>query len=302
MSMELVLKDDLAKILPAAIQFNYEDLKQELSEALEKYTGITFGEDMMVAAKNDHATLNKFISVLEEARRNVKKACLKPYEDFEIKVNELLKMVDAPRLEIKKQLDAFEAKRIELRKIDIEQIFCGVIGDLDGLVSLETIYNPKWENKSERLSNIEESVRHELGVIRQGQTAIDNLCKTTPDCEKYRNDALGILFSGKGVTEALGKITELRARDKRLADLDDERKKKMEEVAAANSAAKPVQRAEAVEAPAIVEATVEMVEEDMKKAQVEPTLTFTLRFTDTYVKLKGLREYIDLNAIKYEKV
>lgn len=305
MSMEIIIKEDLEKLLPSAIQFNYSELKAELNESLEKYKGLLITEDAIITAKADHAKLNKLIQALETARKSVKAACLKPLEDFDAKVKELIGMVDAPREEIKKQLNAFEERRIAERKTDIEQIFAGSIGDLDGLVKLETIYSTKWENKGATLAKIEEELAAELATMREGQEAIDKLCESL-NAGKYRNDALGILFAGQGVSAAITKINQALARDKQLEELDAKRKAEAEEKRVTEEAKKPQQK------PAFIEATPEMVEADTSQAQVletsrsapqaERMITFTLRLTGGLSKMIALREFINNNGISYEKL
>jgi len=303
--MEIIIKEDLEKLLPSAIQFNYEELKSELKESIEKYQGLLITEDAIIPAKADHAKLNNLIKALETARKSVKAACLKPLEDFDAKVKELIGMVDAPREEIKKQLNEFEERRIAERKTDIEQIFAGSIGDLDGLVKLETIYSKQWENKGATLAKIEEELKSALATMREGQEAIDKLCESL-DAGKHRNDALGILFAGQGVSAAITKINQALARDKQLAELDAKRKAESEEKRIAVEAKKPTPP------PVFVEATPAMVEANTTQAQIpetaqnapqaEKTITFTLRLTGELSAMKALREFINNNGISYEKL
>src|SRR5574344_298476 len=102
--MELIMTTDLEKSLPQKIDFNYEAIKAELSEKLERYNSLVVTEDSVSAAKKDKAALNKLKTALEDRRKEVKKDCLRPYEEFEQKIKELVGMIDAPVLAIDGQI------------------------------------------------------------------------------------------------------------------------------------------------------------------------------------------------------
>lgn len=101
-----------------SIEFNYDELKTGIADAVKKYDNLVITEDAIKQAKIDRANLNKFISAMEDKRKEVKKQCLKAYEPFEEKIKELVSMVDKPCTSIDKQIKAFEDKeKAEKRKL-----------------------------------------------------------------------------------------------------------------------------------------------------------------------------------------
>ena len=94
-----------------AIEFNFDELKTELSTRLEKYNNLTYTEETIKQAKDDRAGLNKFKEAIETRRKEIKNLCLKPYNDFEAKVKELTGLIDQPILAIDSQIKNFDNQR-----------------------------------------------------------------------------------------------------------------------------------------------------------------------------------------------
>ena len=106
-TLEFVMQTDLATALPAVLEFNFEDLKKALAERRELYRGLVVTEDGIKAAKQDRADLNKLREAIEAKRKEVKKACMAPYAEFEGRVKELVQLVDAPIAAIDGQLKEY---------------------------------------------------------------------------------------------------------------------------------------------------------------------------------------------------
>ena len=58
--MELVIYKPTDDQFVKTIDFNFDELKQEITSALEKYQGLVYTDDSIKDAKTDRATLNKF--------------------------------------------------------------------------------------------------------------------------------------------------------------------------------------------------------------------------------------------------
>ena len=105
--MDLKMQTDLS-VIPSVIEFNFEELKSEIENKLVKYNNLVVTEDSIRQAKSDKADLNKFITALEDSRKEVKRRCLEPYNDFEAKCKELVMLVKAPVVAIDNQIKEFE--------------------------------------------------------------------------------------------------------------------------------------------------------------------------------------------------
>ncbi len=61
--MEFILKTDL-NLLPKSIDFNFEEIKTELTGKLEYYNTLVVTEDAIKDAKKDKASLNSLKSAI----------------------------------------------------------------------------------------------------------------------------------------------------------------------------------------------------------------------------------------------
>ena len=71
--MELRIK---SMSFPEAIEFNFEQLKQELTDKAEQYKGLVYTDDQVQDAKKDVAALRKFTKALSDERIKVKNCLL----------------------------------------------------------------------------------------------------------------------------------------------------------------------------------------------------------------------------------
>lgn len=138
-----------------AIEFNFDELKTELTQRLEKYQNLTYTEETLKEAKNDKAGLNKFKDAIETRRKDVKKLCLKPYEEFEKKVKELVALIDEPINAIDTQLKDFEDKRISAKLCDIADLYNAIFNGWTDVIRLEKIFNEKWKNATYKMATIQ---------------------------------------------------------------------------------------------------------------------------------------------------
>lgn len=172
--MEFELKVQAPQTQP--VVFNYEELKAGLTTALADYKDRVYDETMIAEAKEDKAKLNKLKKALSDERISRKKDYMKPLETFEEQIKDLCSLIDEATSGIENQLDAFEQKRVEEKRTAIRELFSEIASNYDALdfITLEKIYNPKWENKSvtdkaiatEITGRFEQAIR-DLEVIAQ---------------------------------------------------------------------------------------------------------------------------------------
>ena len=131
------------------VVWNFEELHTALEMTLADYKDRVYDETMITEAKEDTAKLNKLKKALSDERISRKKDFMKPFETFEEQVKELCGMIDEATSGIKAQLDEYEQKRIEEKRIAIREMFSEIAAEYDiDFITLEKIYNPKWENKT----------------------------------------------------------------------------------------------------------------------------------------------------------
>ena len=139
---------------PEVIDFNFEELKEEITNKSALYKNMVYTDETIKDAKSDRALLNKFKTALEDKRKEVKKQCLEPYNQFEKQIKELVAIIDEPVKLIGEQITEFEDREKAEKHEQITKLFDKA--GFQSFVTLEQIYDPKWLNKSVSLKSIEE--------------------------------------------------------------------------------------------------------------------------------------------------
>ena len=139
--MELKMNDVQ---FPKVIEFNFAELKQEITSKAELYKNMVYTDDSIKEAKADKATLNKFITALEDKRKEVKKQCLQPYEEFEKQIKELVAIVDEPVKLIDQQVKNYEEKKKADKLEKIKEFWESV--EHPEWLTCGKIFDQKWLN------------------------------------------------------------------------------------------------------------------------------------------------------------
>lgn len=208
------------------IEFNYEEIKQELAIQLQKYQNIVFEEKDIQEAKKTRADLNRLKKQVNDKKIEVKNDFIKPYTDFETKIKEIIAMIDRPCLEIDKQIKAFEEKQKEIKKNEIQQIYEENVKSLKEMLPLQKIWNEKWLNSTYKIRDIEleilgtiDRVRTDLNVIEEMQSEFEVQLK-----DKYLLTLdLTSVMQEKTRLEKIKEITENRKEREKKAEQQEVR-------------------------------------------------------------------------------
>lgn len=280
--MELVIYQPTDDGFLQSIEFNHEELKQELAVRLEKYRGLVYTEDNIKEAKADRANLNKFKDAIETRRKDIKKACLMPYEDFEAKIKEIVAMIDEPIKAIDEQVKSYEQVKKDEKLAAIKQFFMDKVADLEALVSFDKIFNSKWLNATYKETDIQKEITDLLDRVRSDLEALNAL--ETPYLMQLKDfylkdfDLTATLQEKKRLEEQAVRIAEHEAR------VQQEKAQQ----------AKPELSREPVPEPQISQPT---------PAAVSPQLlTVDFRVKATREQLVALKQFLNDNRIKYGRV
>ena len=71
---------------PQAIEFNFEELKQELAEKVKMYETLVYTDDQIKEAKADRASLNKLKTALNDERLRLEREYMQPFNEFKEKI------------------------------------------------------------------------------------------------------------------------------------------------------------------------------------------------------------------------
>lgn len=158
---------------PEVIEFNFTELKQEITEKAALYKNMVYTDETIKEAKADKATLNKFITALEDKRKEVKKQCLQPYEDFEKQIRELVAIVDEPVQLINEQVKAYEDKK-KADKLEKIKEFWESVEHPDWL-TCNRIFDQKWLNATTSMKKVQEAITERLKQICSDMDALNSL-------------------------------------------------------------------------------------------------------------------------------
>lgn len=207
------------------IEFNYEEIKSNLTETMALYKDAVFEDDSMKIAKAEMATLRKIKAAIDEKRKTVKKECLKPYEDFEKKANELMGLVDKPILLIDTQVKNYVEKEKQKKKAEIQNIYNELIGDMAEYLPLEKIYNPKWENATTKPKAIREEIEQ---AVSNTKAAIDSLktmgSEAVPEAINIYKQTLNLASAIDYINKYERQRAEILARELEKQKAEEERK------------------------------------------------------------------------------
>ena len=204
---------------PEVIDFNFNELKQEITDRVAMYANMVYTEDQVKQAKADRANLNKFVKALSDERIKVKKQCLKPYEEFEAKVNELSKIVQEPINLIDKQVKEYEGQKKQ-EKLDAITNFFNSSNHPEWL-HISQIMNDKWLNASVSMKSIQEEIDSLCEQIEKDIATLSNL-------PEFGFEATEVYKTTLDINKALNEGHRLSEIQKRKAEHEAETKKQAE--------------------------------------------------------------------------
>lgn len=199
------------------IDFNYLELKENLSEKLEIYKNAVYTEETIKEAKGDRAKLNKLSKAINDKKIEIKKQVLKPYEDFENKTKELISMIAEATNNIDTQIKSFEDKQKNEKLQNIVAFFENNSEELKEMLNFDKIYNPKWLNSTYKISDIEEDIKHVIVKSRQDLEVIKSLNT------EFEDILIDFYFKTLNLTETMGEKTRLEEQKKKIEAINKQK-------------------------------------------------------------------------------
>ena len=184
-----------------AIEWNYEELKAELSQKLEDYKGLVYTEEQIKEAKADRAKLNALATAIDSKRKEIKKQCLQPYEAFEAQIKDLLALIKEPVSLIDTQIKDFEEEKKKKKLEEVKALYeklKDAAGEELEFVDFEQIFEEKFLNASISLKMVETVISNKFNSIKC------NL-KTIADLKEYSFEATEVYKETLNLNEALEK-------------------------------------------------------------------------------------------------
>lgn len=294
--MEFLIKTDL-KTIPEKIDFNFEEMKSELSEKLATYNALVVTEDSIKSAKADKANLNKLRTAVEDKRKEIKKLCLAPYESFEKQCKEIVSLIDQPIKSIDGQIAVFDQKLQDEKWEQISAYYQAEVKELLPVVPLEKIVSPKWKNKTESLETVCNGIGDTLDRIRTELETLDESCP-----EEFRAQVKDVYLKKYSLSEARQEYKRLEERKRQLAEMEARK------IEASKQKPETVPVPETAPVPEVSSPEVAPVPETEKITYEKPQViagpifqaSFTVKGTKEQIVL--LKEFMQKNNINYEVI
>lgn len=274
--------------IPDSIVFNYDEIKMQLAETMQKYENVVYTADNMKQAKADKANLNKLKKALNDERIRREREYMKPFTDFKAKINELISLIDKPTALIDKQVKEYEETKKQEKRAEIEKIFAKY--EFPEFVSLDGIFNKVWLNATCSMKSVEDDLK---GLKCKINEEIDTISRLP----EFSFEAMETYKMSLSLTAA---ITE----GKRLADIQRRKEEAEKARAAAEEAARAeAERKAAEEAAKASEQPEQIPMPEPAKQQAAPS-TQWIRFMAnlTLEQAKELRVFFESRNIEYKAI
>lgn len=233
-------------VIPDSIQFNYEELKQELTEKVKTYEVLVYDDTQIKLAKTDKANLNKLKKALNDERIRREREYMAPFNEFKAQINEIIAIIDKPVGVIDKQVKAYDEKKRQDKMEAIKKLY--EESEHPEWLELEQIFNERWLLAGTSMRQIQDGMEGWFNEIKTNLDIISNLpefafeateiYKTTLDVQKALNEGkrLSEMIKRKQEQERLQKEAEERTK------AEAEAKAREEKVEAHKPEPEPVQK------------------------------------------------------------
>lgn len=264
---------------PGIINWNYKDIKDNLSKFLEKYENYVVQEQTLTDDKKTRAELNKISKNIDDFRKVVKVEISKPIKIFEDQCNELSEMVDDVSNKIDSKVKEFETIKKEEKRKEAQEIIKEICknSELPEEYIKKIEFKENFTNLSITKKQISDDILLQIDTLKNEykqflenseviKIAIENANKDITT-KLFADDCISQL-SFRPVSEIVSIISS------RVDTIKNEVKKESDVI-------------------------IQKVEEPKKE---EELLTVSLEITATKTQFNGLKEFLTINKIKYKRI
>ena len=286
--MELNVKE---VVLPKKIDWNYEELKAEITEKAKIYETMVYTDDQIKLAKSDKAKLNHLKKALNDERIAREREYMKPFNEFKTQINEIISIIDKPVSIIDKQVKEYDQIKKQEKAKKCLELFEELNQDYNWL-DYNKISNPKWTNATFTLNKVQEEIEEKLKKIANDLNTLSSLEAFSFEAiEEYKIS----LDVGKAIAEgqrlvAIQKRKEEQERAKAEAEVKAEEERRIAEQEQAKEEAK--------------EEVKEGQEAERSCKEPEPANTQWVSFSArlTIDQAKELKEFFDNRNIEFKAI
>jgi hypothetical protein len=213
------------KLTPGSLSTNFDEIKINVSEQMQIYKELEVTEENKADRKKDIAVLRKFLKAIAEKESEIRNLCLAPYNEFKKRSAEIIEIINEPIRIIDNQVKEFEDKQRLLKIAEIKKFYAEQIGELDDNISIDQIYDSKWENATTTMKFIRTDIEDKLNKIRQEVAVISSM-----QSDKQQ-DALNSYWMDLNLAKSISMINTYEENKRRILAQEEERKRREQEAA-----------------------------------------------------------------------
>jgi hypothetical protein len=281
-SLTLVVRKEVAGVLDT----NISEIENFVTERIKDYAPESYMGDADMA-KKDRAELNKAKKALGEARKSVIDRLMKPYRDFESRCKALEGLIDTASGKLDAIVKEREAEEKEAKRALIQTEWDSRNFDL---VPLDKVFNPKWLNKTYKLTDI----ANEMTVI------IERTYKDLKTIEKFADDAETLkahYLMCLDIGDTLDYGEELKKK-RELAEREAKERAEREHIEHVNEQKKELAQEQKDFAR---KSSVAGLVADASGEELEPAIgEYVLNVSVTESQLLGIKNYLNMQGIEFE--
>ena len=263
-------------VIPEQITWNYEEIKTELAEKIQKYETLQYTEDQIQEAKKDRATLKKLQTALNDERLRREREYMKPFQVFKDQVNEIREIIDKPIKIIDEQLEGYEEDRKRKKREEIGAYWAQDSKHPDW-ITLPLIFQDKWLNASYSMTQIKKDIDSKVGQINYDMETLEML-------PEYSFEAVEVYKTSLDMNKAIAEgqwLADIQKRKEEAEKAEKELMAKVEE-----------EEAEAIMADMEAEASPAPEQKEEKKMMVRFEVELTVdqaKELRTFFQERGIR-------------
>lgn len=271
-----------------AIQFNYDELKQELQEKADMYASIVYTAETVKDAKADRAKLKALQKTLNDERIRREREFMEPFNEFKAQINEIIRIIDTPVMTIDTQVKAFEDAEKEQKRADVIALWDSL--DKPDFLTIDNVWSDRFLNKTATMTGIQNEMETFVNRVKTDLSTLANIPADDVAIDTYKRTL--------NVASALEESNRIR----KIQEAAEARKRaeaeRAAEEAARNAAVTAQQAAEAQEQTAVEETVTEAPQSDSA-----PILAKWMKF-EAYMTIEQaivLRDFCKANGIELRR-
>lgn len=293
---------------PESVQewtWNYEELKAAALAKAKEYKEIAYTDADEAVMKKDKADLNRIINQVEDERKRLKKACMKPYDTFEAQVKDVLLPLRDAVASIERGLAEIDAQYRKAKTDLMRELYSKAYSDVSDIVPFDKTVKEEYYKKAFTEKKLEKAYTEMAEKVRADLKTLDGID------ERYRTAAIAKYLVTFLVSDAQGEVYRLMELDKAQ---EERRRKEEEERSGWRAELERKQRAEeerareleavrtGATAPELASEPEAAQEPPKEETKEEPIISFgPLICYGTKAQLMGLAEYIRSHGIECRK-